>query len=229
MQLPRLFSPVVTFPPLSTLTALLIGFFTLSVHAQPESGRGLPPSPRLMPPPPEIALGDPASAPAELQLQPDPSNVRSVSRPPTLLDGLPAFKDNLDNFPRTGPNDPRNESLDLPVEPNFAELKLIRRGNPILVPDGPNPTEDAARELNARMRFRDAKIRAMKDPEVQASLLEAQKARSDREMREALRRHYTRLFSLMRASDGTLSKLIQERERETMAPLIEKLSRQLSR
>jgi len=219
MQLPRLFSPLVILP------ALLIGFFTLSTRAQPDSGRGLPPAPRLIPPPPEIAPGDPASTPVELQLQPDPSNVRSVARPPTMLDGLPAFKDNLDNLPRNGPNDPRNESLDLPVEPNFAELKLIRRGNPILVPDGPNPTEDAARELNARMRFRDAKIRAMKDPEVQASLLEAQKAHSDREMREALRRHYTRLFSLMRASDGTLSKLIQEREKETMAPLIERLSR----
>ena len=225
MQLPRLFSPLVTFPPLSTLTVLLIGFFTLSARAQTESGRGLPPSPRLIPPPPDVAPGDPASAPAELQLQPDPSNIRNAPRPPTLLDGLPAFKDNLDRLPRTGPNDPRNESLDLPVEPNFAELKLVRRGNPVLVPDGPNPTEDAALELNARMRFRDAKIRAMKDPEVQASLLEAQKARSDREMRNALRRHYTRLFSLMRASDGTLSKLIQEREKETMAPLIEKLSR----
>ncbi len=217
MKLPRLFSL------LATLTAWLIGFIPLSALSEPGSARGLPLAPRLTPPPPELAPGDPASAPAELQLQPDSSSARRLPFSPTTLDGLPAFKDS--NPPRTAPDDPRNDNLDLPMEPNFAELKLIRRGNPILVPDGPNPTEDAARELNARMHFRDAKIRAMKDPEVQASLLESQKARSDRDLRDALRRHYTRLFSLMRASDGTLSKLIQEREKETMAPLLEKLSR----
>jgi hypothetical protein len=59
----------------------------------------------------------------------------------------------------------------------------------------------------------------MNEPEIQGALAAAQKARSDREFREAMRTHYTLLFARMRQLDSSLESLIQERETAALAPL----------
>jgi hypothetical protein len=108
------------------------------------------------------------------------------------------------------------------------EIDLRKRASTSLIPEGPNPTEDAALQLRDRVRYRELKARALVQPEVRASLGAVQNARSDAALREALRVHYSRLFSAVRSMDKSLEPLIAQREKEAMAPLQEKLPRPLS-
>ena len=110
-------------------------------------------------------------------------------------------------------------------EPNPLEIDLRKRANTSLVPEGPNPTEDAAVHLRDRVRYRELKARALARPEVRSSLEAVQKARSDGELREAWRQHYARFFTAVRALDKSLEPLIAQRESEALAPLQEKLAR----
>ena len=209
---------------LSRLFSLLaissaIGLIPLHAQSEPSAPPNQTQGQKTVPPSTQASPIESPNLPAPLQLQPEPSTLPAKGRPAPILDALPAF-----------PEIQRQNTLDgngliLPAEPNFAEFKVVRRGNPILVPAGPNPTEDAAVELNARARFREVKVSALKDPEVQAALLEAQNARTDRVLKDALKRHYTLLFARMRAADHSLSSLIAQREKEAMAPFTEKLSR----
>ena len=211
MKLPRLFSLLAVPSVLAQLP--------LCAQSETSAAPHQTPAQKVAPPSTQAAPLETANPPAALQLQPEPPAFPPKDRTAPGADALPAFPEfKSDN--RLDYN-----SLKLPKEPNFADFKLVRRGNPILVPDGPNPTEDAAVELNARVRFREAKIGALKDPEVQAALREAQNARSDRALKDALRRHYSLLFARMRAADQSLSSLIAQREKEAMAPLTEKLPR----
>lgn len=105
------------------------------------------------------------------------------------------------------------------------EVDLRKRANASLVPDGPNPTEEAALQLRNKVRYRDLKARAMARPEVRSSLETVSKARSDRDLREAWRQHYACLFAVMRALDKTLEPLIAQREKELLTPLQERLTR----
>jgi hypothetical protein len=145
---------------------------------------------------------DPSTLPAPLPLPPEPSA-------PSALDLLPSFP---------------------PAAPaaDFLDLVLKKRQNPSLVPDGPNPTEDAALALDKRHRYQTARVRAMNDPDILEALSLAQKARSDRELRAAMRRHYTLLFAKMRKLDHSLETLIQEREKMALGPLEEKMTRATS-
>ncbi len=102
---------------------------------------------------------------------------------------------------------------------------MRRRANASIVPDGPNPTEDAALQLRDRVRYRELKARAMARPEVRSSLDTVSKARSDRELRDAWRQHYASFFAAMRALDRTLEPLIAQRENEALTPLQERLPR----
>jgi hypothetical protein len=47
----------------------------------------------------------------------------------------------------------------------------------------------------------------------------SQKARTDRELREFLRQHYTLLFKKIRSLDPSLESLVKERERAALEPL----------
>ncbi len=211
MKLPRLFS----------LLAILsvIGLITLHAQSEPSAPPNQTQAQKTVPRTTQASPLEFTNPPAQLQLQPEPSALPAKGRPAPVLDALPAFPD------LQRPNTLDSNGLILPVEPDFAEFKLVRRGNPILVPEGPNPTEDAAVELKTRARFREVKASALKAPEVQAALLEAQNARSDRALKDALRRHYSLLFARMRAADHSLSSLIALREKEAMAPLTEKINR----
>lgn len=122
------------------------------------------------------------------------------------LDLLPSFPSN------TPPSSPPNDL-------NILDLIVRRRENPSLVPDGPNPTEDAAIALNKRHRYQAARSQALNQRDVQGALVAAQKARTDSEFREAMRRHYALLFARMRQLDGSLESLILERETAALAPL----------
>ena len=139
---------------------------------------------------------------------PDPSSLPSA----LLVPPQKADQSSLDLLPSFPTDKNRSDSLD---------LILKKRANPTLVPDGPNPTEDAAVSLDKRHRYQTARYRAMNDPEVQEALVLSQTARTDRQLREALRRHYTLLFARMRKLDSTIESLIQEREAAALGPLQE--------
>ncbi len=141
---------------------------------------------------------DPSTIPAPLPLPPEPAN--------NALDMLPGFSP-------------------LPTGADLPEFTIRRRENPSLVPDGPNPTEAAALALNQRYHFQNARARALLDPEVQEALALAQKAPTDRSLRDAMRLHYKLLFAKMRRLDSSLESLIAEREKEALAPLQERFPR----
>jgi hypothetical protein len=142
--------------------------------------------------------------------------------------------------PPSGRLDPFSEPAPLPLppepspfpafpprtlDPGPVEVDLRKRANSSLVPDGPNPTEDAAMQLRDRVRYRELKARAMARPEVRSSLEAVSKARSDRDLREAWRQHYACFFNAMRSLDKTLEPLIAQREKEVLTPLQERLPR----
>jgi CO/xanthine dehydrogenase FAD-binding subunit len=107
----------------------------------------------------------------------------------------------------------------------FPGVEIRRRSRPDLLPDGPNPTEEAALALKDRVRFRSLKARVMAEPGVSAALEASKKASTDREMRLALKRHYELLFARMREIEPALENLITEREAEAQAALQEVLPR----
>lgn len=142
---------------------------------------------------------DPSTIPAALPLPPEPSG-------PSSLDLLPSFP--------PGSSSP---------EADFLDLVMKKRQNPSLVPDGPNPTEDAALALDKRHRYQTARVHALNDPDIRDALAASQKARTDRELRAAMHRHYTLLFAKMRKLDPSLEALIRERESAALGPLEEKI------
>jgi hypothetical protein len=128
----------------------------------------------------------------------------------------------LPDFKRSSP--PQEEPV-ASEEPAFPDIEMRRRARPDLVPEGPNATEEAAVALRDRIRYRSVKTQALRDGAVREALEASVKARSEREMREALKRHYTLLFAKMRALDSSLKELITERETETFQKLRERLPR----
>jgi hypothetical protein len=102
---------------------------------------------------------------------------------------------------------------------DLPDVDIRRRARPDLLPDGPNPTEEAAIALKERIRYRVLKARVISEPEVAAALDAVKKAPSDREMRAAFRRHYELLFARMRELDASLENIIAERETEANSAL----------
>ena len=183
----------------SAAAFLALAVSTASMFAENDSGR--PPS----------SQGVPQSG-AKFVQPPDPSSLP----PPLPLPGERRATGSLDLLPSFPSNTPASNT---PNDLNILDLIMRKRENPSLVPDGPNPTEDAAVALNTRHRYQSARSRALNEPEVYGALAAAQKALTDREFREAMRRHYTLLFARMRQLDGSLESLIHERETAALAPL----------
>lgn len=159
--------------------------------------------------------GTEAGAPLPLQRPAPPAATESRSDPFSVPAPLPLPPD-----PPPFPSFP-------PLTNDFGpvDIDLRKRASTALVPDGPNPTEDAALQLRDRVRYRELKTRAMARPEVRSSLEAVHKARSDRALREAWRQHYHCLFSTLRTLDKSLEPLIAQREKEALAPLLETLPR----
>ena len=80
-------------------------------------------------------------------------------------------------------------------------------------------TEAAADEVQQRVRFREVKTRALKDPAVQTEWERAHAMRTDYEKREALKSYFNRLYGRMRKIDGSLKKRIAEEQQRSLARL----------
>ncbi len=65
-------------------------------------------------------------------------------------------------------------------------------------------TEIADEELRGRIRFREAKTKAIKDPAIQSELNRAQAARTDFVKREAMRSYYKLLYARMTKIDASI-------------------------
>ncbi|MEK0444749.1 MAG: hypothetical protein RLZZ399_70 [Verrucomicrobiota bacterium] len=87
-----------------------------------------------------------------------------------------------------------------------------------------NRTEDAVRQLKQRIRYREIKARTMALPEVREPLDASRKARSDRELRGLLQKHYERLFDRMAAAAPDLAPLIRQQQSLALEPLSEVIS-----
>ena len=191
-----------TWPALLQMILLYGSLFILGLLSQSSPSKANNESENALP------VAQEQRSPAKFVPPPDPSSL-----PSALLVPLPkAGQSSLDLLPSFPSERASSDALDFVIK---------KRENPSLVPDGPNPTEDAALSLNKRHRYQTARYRALNDPEVQDALITSQKARTDRELREALRKHYTLLFAKMRKLDSTIEPLIRERESAAMSPLRE--------
>lgn len=133
-------------------------------------------------------------------------SIAPQGRSTNSLGPLPQVAADLRSIPASGGDEP-------------SDVEIRRRARPDLLPDGPNPTEEAAVALKNRIRYRALKARVIAEPEVMAALDAAKKASNDREMRAAFRLHYELLFARMRELDPSLESLIAEREIEANASL----------
>lgn len=79
-------------------------------------------------------------------------------------------------------------------------------------PSKPSKTQIAEDEVKQRIQYRLAKNKAVRDPAVQGAWDAAEKAATDLEKREAMKRYYTLLNARIRKIDGSLSKVAIERE-----------------
>lgn len=186
-------------PLLTAILSLALGLPLLgqtSPGSQPPSKQAVSQSPPSPKPPSDRKNPEPENLPAPLPLPPEPSAAMR-------LDLLPAF-----------PSNPAPaEDLDLP------SFNFKRRDNLSMVPDGPNPTEEAALSLAKRQKFQEARRQALNDPSVRDALTASQKARTDQELRHSLRQHYTLLFKKIIALDPSLEALVREREKVALEPL----------
>ena len=141
--------------------------------------------------------------------------------------------------PAQGGEMPADQRLELLPSSPAPLLPVPSRAEPLpLIPDAPAPiekpagraireprvekrskTETAADEIQQRVRFREVKTRALKDPAVQTEWERAHNMRTDYEKREALKSYFNRLYGRMRKIDGSLKKRIAVDEQRSMARL----------
>ena len=109
---------------------------------------------------------------------------------------------------------------------------LAQEDGPGLIPDIPAPgkkpkaqpaagekkssTEQAGDDLASRIRYREAKTKAMQEPKIQAEWDRAHAAKTEREKREALKSFYTMLYDRVIALDHSV-KPRAEAARKTLA------------
>lgn len=155
----------------------------------PSAGVNLSPIPFSLPAP---RLADPPPAPRPLKTTPTAPDIRN----------------------KTGSElTPIDDSL-LKALPDFKDIELA----PTLVPDAEirfsetNATAQARRELQARIRFREMKHVALRDPELALLDNQVRSATTDRALRSALASYNERLYSLIRKLDPSLTPLIEERK-----------------
>lgn len=98
--------------------------------------------------------------------------------------------------------------------PDFKDVEL----SPTLVPESDirfaetNATAQARRDLLARIRFREMKHIALRDPELAELDKHVRAATTDRALRSALANYNERLYGLIRKLDPSLTPLIEERK-----------------
>ena len=72
-------------------------------------------------------------------------------------------------------------------------------------------------DLKSRIRFREVKTQALKDPEVQSEWARARAAKTDPEKRDAMREYYTRLYGRMLKIDHSLAERIEAHKKLSFA------------
>lgn len=88
-----------------------------------------------------------------------------------------------------------------------------KRGQAPKITGGKSQTEVASEELAMRIRYRQAKTRALGDAAIQAEAENARQAKTELEKREALKRYYKLLFTRISKIDARLKKVVEERQR----------------
>lgn len=116
----------------------------------------------------------------------------------------------------------------IPEAPSPVEKKPARKsgaGEPETAQPNPvkkNKTEAASNDFAERIKFREAKTKALRDDKVQAEAALAQVAKTDEEKRAALKRYYTLLYAKILKIDGSLKKIVSERQAESLKLLDQK-------
>ena len=80
-------------------------------------------------------------------------------------------------------------------------------------------TEQSAEELLERIHFREAQIKALRDPQVQAEWDQATKSKTDYDKREALKRYYKLLYGRIVKLDVSVKKLSDLRQQAALRRL----------
>lgn len=92
----------------------------------------------------------------------------------------------------------------------------IDNPKPVTPEDGraakPSKTQIAEDEIQQRIHLREAKNKALNDPAVQAEWNKSQRAKTDFDKREALKRYYALLYGRVRKIDPTVTKLADDRQ-----------------
>ncbi len=83
----------------------------------------------------------------------------------------------------------------------------------------PSKTEASADELRARIRFREAKTKALRDPQVQAQWERSLRAKTDYEKREALKSYYKLLYQRIAKLDRSVKTLSDQRQQYSLRRL----------
>ena len=194
-------------PPLARFVCVLASLLGVSsMSAEPGSNKNLnlatPPSLR-----PSLSLGTPL-------LQPTSPAPPAATPPP-----LPA------KGPRPGEMPPKDKPTDsgelspidgalLKALPDFKDVeqspKLIEHQEIRFAET--NATAQARRELLTRIRFREMKHIALRDPDLAQLDKQVRSATTDRNLRRALASYNERLYSLIQKLDPSLTPLIEERK-----------------
>ncbi len=122
-----------------------------------------------------------------------------------------------------------------PADPEMELLPLIPDTPPALdlpppgeaIPQPPDITQElkseraaaVENELRNRIRLRQIKTKALKDPRIQADWERAQTARTEFEKREALKDYYTTLYDRMTKLDSSLKGQIKDLRTESLRRL----------
>ena len=185
------------FPALLLAAALLAP--TLRAQETPAAPAAPAPVPAPEAPAPVVP---PAPTPDLTPAKDVPTPVPSKS-----LDLMPA-QDTTTPLPVTTEPALIPETPDSTTKPGGSAIEEPKKKEAKESKEKPNKTEAAADEMATRVRFRQAKTRALKDPAVQAEWAKSERAHTDFEKRAALKRYYTLLYARMQSIDGSLKKEI---------------------
>lgn len=82
-----------------------------------------------------------------------------------------------------------------------------------------NKTQANADEIADRIKFREAKTKALRDEKLQQQREIADAAKTDHEKRAALKQYYTMLYGRILKIDGSIKKLVSQRLQQSLKEL----------
>ncbi len=136
--------------------------------------------------------------PGRLQLAPAPVRAPAPAAPTAAA---PAVEPEVTLIPEQVPQ--RTKPNSKPVDaPKTTEAK--------------SKTEESAEDLNERIHFREARVKALRDPQVQAEWDSAAKAKTDFEKREALKRYYKLLYARILKIDASVKSVVTLRQASSL-------------